>query len=238
MQDIETIPVSRLIALFREEGQMSGALPDGAHQVDPRNGDRILYNASRARRPHDYHPPDEPQEREKECAICEGRTTGIVDVAALSEGFTFINKNLFPVLYPHDADGPLARGLHFLQWSSSLHDRDWYNMPPGDLAIVMARLAALERALLTSPEGQGERFVSIIKNYGRATGGSLEHGHQQILFGNIMPRRVSDHVRYQEVHGETFATYLRRENPADLTIFEYGTAVLLVPYFMRRPYDM
>ena len=238
VQDIETIPVSRLVELFREEGQLSGSLPDGTHQVDPRNGDRILYNASRARRPHDYRPADEPQEGARECAICQGRTTGVVDAAALSEGFTFINKNLFPVLYPHDRDGPLARGLHFLQWTSSLHDRDWHNTSFCDLAIVMARLAALERALLTGPEGQGERYVSIIKNYGRATGGSLEHGHQQILFGNVMPRRVADHLRYQNAHGETFAAYLLRENPAGLTISDYGTAVLLVPYFMRRPYDM
>ena len=80
--------------------------------------------------------------------------------------------------------------------------------------------------------------MSIIKNYGRAVGGSLEHGHQQILFGNVMPRRVAENRRYEETHGETLAAYLLRENPADLTISDYGAAVLLVPYFMRRPYDM
>jgi len=238
VQDIETTSVSRLVKLFREEEQMSGSLPDGAHQMDPRNGDRILYNASRARRPHDYRPLTVPHGGAEECAICQGQTTGIVDVAALSEGFTFINKNLFPALYPHDRDGDLARGLHFLQWTSSLHERDWYNMPPDDLAIVMARLAALERVLLTSPEGQGANYVSIIKNYGRAVGGSLAHGHQQILFGNVMPRRVAENRRYQETHGETLSAYLLRENPAGLTVSDYGTAVLLVPYFMRRPYDM
>ena len=111
-------------------------------------------------------------------------------------------------------------------------------MPPDDLAIVMARLAALERVLLTDPEGQGANFVSIIKNYGQAVGGSLEHGHQQILFGNVMPRRVAENHRYEETHGETLTAYLLRENPADLTIADYGAAVLLVPYFMRRPYDM
>jgi galactose-1-phosphate uridylyltransferase len=238
VQDIETIPISRLVELFREEERMSGSLPDGTHQVDPRNGDRIVYTAARARRPHDYRPPDEPQDRVKECAICQGRTTGIVDIAALSEGFTFINKNLYPILYPHDRDGHLARGLHFLQWTSSLHDRDWHNMPPDDLAITMARLAALERMLLTNPKGQGECFVSIIKNYGRATGGSLEHGHQQILFGNVMPRRVAENSRFEEAHGETLSAYLQRENPAGLMISDYGAAVLVVPYFMRRPYDM
>ena len=124
VQDIETISVSSLVKLFREEELMSGFLPEGAHQVDPRNGDRILYNASRARRPHDYRQPAQSQQVAKECAICQGQSTGIVDAAALSEGFTFINKNLFPVLYPHDREGHLARGLHFLQWTSSLHDRD------------------------------------------------------------------------------------------------------------------
>jgi hypothetical protein len=38
--------------------------------------------------------------------------------------------------------------------------------------------------------------------------------------------------------GEPFSGYLLRENPAKLLLRDYGPAVLLVPYFMRRPFDM
>jgi len=114
----------------------------------------------------------------------------------------------------------------------------------------MKRLAALEKMLLANPDGsipgsqlsddQADRpgFVSIIKNDGHLVGGSLAHGHQQIGFSNVMPRRILDNWRFQERMGEPFSAYMLRENPNELTLRDYGPAVLLVPYFMRRPFDM
>jgi galactose-1-phosphate uridylyltransferase len=256
-RNVEDLSAADLVRLFREEAGMARCLPDGLYQVDPRNGDRILYTSSRGRRPHDNQPPSTAPAKAPDCVICQGRTTGVVDVADLSEGFTFINKNLFPVLYPLEwhhpdggrerdpASGPAAFGFHFLQWTSSLHDRDWHNMPLADLTVVMGRLAALEKSLLAAsadllpgaePDGRG--FVSVVKNYGRLVGGSLAHGHQQIAFSNVMPRRVWDNRRFEAGRGQTFSAYLLHRNPAELTIVDYGPAALLVPYFMRRPYDM
>ncbi len=277
IEDIKQIPLSQLIEFFQAEKGLSDFIPDGICQVDPRNGERILYNSARARRPHDNRPADlasGPPERE--CVICQGKTTGVLDVAELSEGFTFINKNLFPSLYPletgalknaldlpgvgageqppaMDDPGPRgipAYGLHFVQWTSSLHNRDWHNMPPADRLVVMNRLAVLEKTLLTGAAGKmpanqswGDRadsygFVSIFKNFGRLVGGSLVHGHQQIGFSNIMPCHFRNHWRFEMERGEPFSAYLRRENPANLLLKDYGPAVLLVPYFMRRPFDM
>jgi len=264
-EDIESLSFSELIRLVREE--ISDALPDGVCQIDPRNGDRILFSSSRARRPHDNLPaPSSGPQAKQACIICQGHTTGVIDVADLSEGFTFVNKNLYPMLYPLEVNRPdrltdamdqdagprgqIPYGLCFLQWTSSLHDKDWHNMPLADLVVVMQRLAVLERKLLTDSKGflppsesWGDRagyhgFVLIIKNYGRLVGGSLAHGHQQIALSNIMPRRIRDNWRFEKEHGETFSTYLMRENPAEFLVRDYGPAVLLVPYFMRRPYDM
>ena len=123
-------------------------------------------------------------------------------------------------------------------------------MPAGDRLVVMERLAALEeKLLLESPQllkeaglAIGERdekgWVLISKNYGRLVGGSLVHGHQQIVLSSVMPKRFSDHQQFEQRHGETFGTFLLRQNPSELTIRDYGPAILLVPYFMRRPYDM
>jgi galactose-1-phosphate uridylyltransferase len=196
----------------------------------------------------------------RECAICQGRTTGVIDVADLSEGFTFINKNLFPVLYPFEVAHPTppnrqgadpgtaggaAYGLHFLQWTSSHHDKDWHNMPLGDCRVVMKRLAALEKKLITesgefvpAATGQEHGFVLIVKNYGYLVGGSLSHGHQQIAFSNVMPRHMQDNRRFEIERGEPFSAYLLRESPPELAVKDYGPAILLAPYFMRRPFDM
>jgi galactose-1-phosphate uridylyltransferase len=249
-EDVEELTVQELMMLVREE--IGGFLPDGVYRVDPRNGDRILYHSSRGHRPHDNIPEPETEILERACAICQGDTTGVIDVAELSEGFTFINKNLFPILYPSEGED-VASGLHLLQWTSSQHDKDWHNMPLRDCVVVMVRLAALEKMLLEGApelpkvanfadgpgsEGVPRGFVIIIKNYGRLVGGSLIHGHQQIAFTNVMPRHFHDNWRFTRDHGETFSAHMLRETPTELLVKDYGPAILVVPSFMRRPYDM
>ena len=107
-------------------------------------------------------------------------------------------------------------------------------MPLEDRVTVLNRLSALEKKMLTGKR----RFVSIIKNYGRLVGGSLEHGHQQIGASNIMPNRMRQDKEFVDSFGETFSAYILRVNPKQLTIRDYGNAALITPYFMRRPYDM
>ncbi len=242
-EDISTISVASLIELVRQDEGIRRSLPDGVYQIDPRNGDRIVYVSQRAARPHDNRPEGQDDVLpERSCPICQGTTTGVVDVAQLSEGYTFINKNLFPVVYPRlssrrGAETQREReieGLHFLQWSSSFHERDFHNMPLADCAVVIQRLAALEKKLMETENGH----VLITKNYGYLVGGSLFHGHQQIVLSNQIPRRFLDNERFRQAHNEPFSAYLLRENPPDLVVKDYGTAVLVVPYFMRRPYDM
>lgn len=266
-RDVEAITLSELLSLFREELQLADYLPDGSHQVDPRDGAVITYNAARARRPHDRPLP--PRAETAACPICGGQTTGVVDLAPLSEGYTFINKNLFPILRQldpvapmppgalelaeHDDMAPMDRvayGLHFLQWTSSIHDDDWHTLPHSDRIVVLERLAALERKLLFESEGfmpmsepwnlarSAHGYVSIIKNYGRPVGGSLSHGHQQIAFSNVMPRRFFNNWQFFERRRELFSAFLLRSTPPELVVHDYGPAVLVVPYFMRRPYDM
>lgn len=264
-ESINNLSVEHIFRLFRNEEQLRDFLPDAIFHIDPRDGAIITYNTKRARRPHDHVTPA-PTIEAKRCPICEGATTGVVDVAPLSEGFTFINKNLYPILHVLDGVDPqqveevtyedplpqekVSYGLHFLQWTSSLHDKDWHNMPQEDRAIVMTRLAALEKKLLyeskdvmpvsnhwlSNRETYG--FVSIIKNYGTLVGGSLAHGHQQIAFSNIMPRRFYNNWHFCKRKGEYFSTFMLRENPSDLLVRDYGGAVLVVPYFMKRPYNM
>jgi galactose-1-phosphate uridylyltransferase len=81
-------------------------------------------------------------------------------------------------------------------------------------------------------------YVLIVKNYGHLVGGSLTHGHQQIAFSSVMPRRLRDNWRFEKERGERFAAYLLRESRPELIVKDYGPAILLVPYFMRRPFDM
>ena len=261
-ESIDNLTFNELITYFSTDLKTTSAGQKLQYQIDPRNEEPVVFTPGRALRPNGYIKSHSPT-KANSCPICEGRTTGILDAAPLSEGFTFINKNLYPMVTPFQTspnnqvqqDQPVgnkqARGFHFLQWTSSFHETDWHNMPIGDGMIAMQRLGALEKRLL-SPElkishsqgakpqitWDGPRFVSIIKNVGDQIGGSLPHGHQQIIMSNIMPRRVKEHQHFLEKKGLPFSAFLLLQNPELLIVRDYGPAVLLVPYFMRRPFDM
>lgn len=250
---VSYLSMEKLVALFREEDVLTGVLPDRKWVWDPRDNSVTLFNTSRSIRPHDQTDRVDTINSDY-CPICEGSTTGVIDVAELSEGFTFINKNLYPIVYPFassgNSDEDSTFGFHFLQWTSSYHNRDWHNMPLSDRIVVLQRLAALEEKLLyeskTRFTGNGPcdktrnacGFISIIKNYGQSAGCSLTHGHQQIAFSNVMPGRFQNNISFFQREKHPFSTYMLEQNPGDLVLQDYGPAILAVPYFMKRPYDM
>lgn len=250
-ESLDRMTYEELASYFREDLNQ-GFLPQNFYCIDPRNGDRVVFSSARMHRPHDNQPPPTSvanSSGELECPICNGQTTKVIDVADLSQGFTFINKNLYPIFFPAPKTQPLhtvpgnalenieqgtASGFHFLQWTSSVHDHDWQNMPLADRIVVMRRLAALEHKLITTAGG----YVSIIKNFGHLVGGSLTHPHQQITLSGVIPNRHHQNKLFMEQHHEAFSAYILRENPSEFLIRDYGPAVLLTPYFMRRPFDM
>lgn len=247
---IDNNSLNEIYAFFQEDAPPEAGHNIPTYQVDPRSGEPVIFNPKRAQRPEGYQTHTTP-DKIRPCPICTGQTTRILDLAELSEGFTFINKNLFPMVapvqsgpnqsgweLPNNTHSLPATGLHFLQWTSSLHDVDWHNLPYEDALIVMQRLAALEKTLLSGDSDQPEGFVSIIKNVGDKIGGSLPHGHQQIIYSSIMPRRVREQILFMEENGEPFSAFMLRHTSENLIIRNYGKAVLLVPYFMRRPFDM
>ncbi|MFP4408408.1 MAG: hypothetical protein ACLFPW_07805 [Spirochaetaceae bacterium] len=260
--DLDAASWEEIRALITEQESFSRFAPEGVYALDPRDNGATVYNERRARRPQEYgekrtdaaaggagsRKPTAPPP----CPICAGETTPIIDIAELDHGFTFINTNLYPVVAPAPAPeasappGPeetsgRALGAHFLQWTSSYHDVDWPELSSRERGVVMRRLALLEKRLLSLrdfPEGPEGRFVSVIKNVGRSVGGSLTHGHQQIALSNVMPRRTRENAAFLNAYGKSFSRYLREENPSELEVAALEEGILLVPYFMRRPYDM
>jgi len=118
-------------------------------------------------------------------------------------------------------------------------------MPVEDIAIVVARLAALERTLYGGGDGMPEvrdgqhGHVGIVKNVGRLVGGSVAHGHQQIAHTNVRPQALALDAVFERRTGEPFAGMMLRQNPESLSIREYdGRFRLLVPWFMQRPLEM
>ncbi len=237
---IESVSYDELASLFLKEPGLNAHIPVKNGSRDPLTGDFIIYNPRRASRPHTTRVGVGDS-----CPICSGQTTGILDISPLTEGYSFINKNLFPVFYPYpiDAGNEIdSRGFHFLQWSSTNHDSGWQNMISRDLESVIRQLARLEKYLLTGrsvlfPDSD-EIHVSIIKNFGRPVGGSLTHDHQQIGCSPRMPARTRRNKEFLEKRGICYPLFLLNETPPSNIVRDYGKAVLLVSPFMQRPLYM
>lgn len=230
--------------------------PHAAH--DPRSNLWISYSEARRTRPlsagANPRPDGGPSTDETEtgrditsCIVCECRLTPVVDMAPLCKDHrTFITPNLFPMVYPFppgQAEG--NRGVHLLQWCSTLHDADIHNMCSHDLDVVFARLAALEEFLLHGkapgfPRDSEDHFgfAAIMKNRGFKVGGSVEHGHQQIAHLSVLPQRIAEDRDFMEAEGVAFADHLRTAARPDLVVAEFpGGVSALVSPFMRRPLE-
>jgi len=255
---ISAIDFSEIEKIIKNSSIISKYRPDGIYHKDPRTNDLVLFSSARSKRPHDNENKEKTKKAtsaDEECIICQGRTTPIIDLTKLSKGYTFINFNLFPMLYPeyipdNKSNDKKSYGLHMLQWTSSIHKNDWHNMPTKDLLKVFERICELEKKLLTeSPKhytsnnewggpANHHGYVTYIKNYGRLVGGSLQHGHQQIGLSNIMPENYRRNLEFYKRQGKTFSEYMIERNQKKLLIKKYKQAILIVPYFMKRPYNM
>lgn len=104
--DVEQLSRTQIAEIIRSEPGIPDYKPEPYIRIDPRDGIKIVYNAARASRPHDNEAPPRSIGGEEDLNkepnfITNAKTTSVIDVAPLSEGFTFINFNLFPALYPH-----------------------------------------------------------------------------------------------------------------------------------------
>jgi len=265
-EDVSKISYQQLVqSIIEDKANIAKFKPDNICSIDPRGYERIVYSEKRGKRPHEIKSSlsiNKSINKEiavTSCPICQGKTTGIIDRSPLSSGYTFINKNLFPILYPENSlsiyplikdNKPVilkkkAYGLHLVQWSSTEHTKDLHNLSPSDVAIILARLGVLEEKLLHASDSKMPEtslhkgkshfgYVGIIKNYGVNVGGSLGHGHQQIVHMNIIPAKIKMDINFIKKNGKSFVQFLLNKNPPEFTLYDGENLRILIPYFMKR----
>ena len=236
-----------------------------SYAVDPRNDLPIIYVPARAKRPgHNGNGKNGQQAQGNgSCVICEGvDTMPVVRMRDLPDSKTddgkqavaFINLNLFPPLGPKEiydimdnSKDSLSGGL-FLLWASNMH-ADIDNMSYNDNKACIDLMSEFEKTMLHS-SGRGSfkqlqkgvdhyGHMQIIKNKGKSVGGSIEHGHYQMGYFPILPKRIIDDRKFADEKGKSFASYILEKNPDELEIKKYcGDVSLLVPCCaMKRPLD-
>jgi galactose-1-phosphate uridylyltransferase len=211
-----------------------------SYAVDPRDDSVTIFCSARNKRPNGYvNSNGEKQNTEAPCPLCDEsiETTPIILSRKLRKGvYAFVNENLYPFLTPQGSrdmigDG-IVRGAHFLIWPTTEH-RDIHEISYRDHVVSFELMADLESRLIES----GLEHVQFIKNTGKVVGGSVEHGHYQAAGMNVFPMRIQNDVDFLEKSKESFVKYLSRENPKDFKLKDYGSVSLVVPYFMRRPFN-
>ncbi len=237
---------------IEEDPKLQKNKPEFYYQVDPRNQQKILYCPARSKRPHDraFSLPI-GQSETCFCPICEGDTTKVWDIAALSKGHTFINENLYPAVFPlaeETSSRNMASGVHLLQWLSNDHHKDYHNLAWEDILVGLKSLAKIEKLLL-----QGQKnleisdwdekqslhgYFSIIKNYGITAGCSLSHGHLQMIHSNVFPLRIEQDNVFAQKQEKGFSAFLQEENRRKFCITSYDELVkVYTPFCLKRPLE-
>ena len=216
--------------------------------IDPRTGTTTLYAPRRANRPRIFNADG--------CKICEGDTTQVIARKKLGlDLYSFANFNLFGFLNPNSCadstNGIRVKGVGLMVWPTTQH-KDIHQLSPDENTVSFELLSELERELQQTsgdsgfnkveyPDGPRHGYVQIIKNTGRAVGGSIEHGHYQLGFLNIPPKRIVDDMKFMKRrNGRSFVRSLAGEldKNKDLEIADYGRVISVVPPFMRRPLEV
>ena len=245
-KNINDLTYLEIIKYLQENDEIKKNLPSRLIAKDPRNFNQVVYSEARAFRPCNSF--DETL-NEENCPICEGKTTRILDVAKLSEGHTFINLNLYPILYPFKNEQlnetsyyEKMYGTHFLHWHSTDHQKDFHNMEIEDIKICFERIADLEKFLLTSEshisfsDNNKRGHITIIKNYRR--GGSLAHGHIQIFHASSLSKAEIADREFLKKYGYGFSSLLQNEKTSEITFsYNKNEVVVITPFCIRRPLE-
>ncbi|HOK39773.1 MAG TPA: hypothetical protein PLD27_01860 [bacterium] len=230
--------------------------------IDPRNEDKIIFCPERIKR-YKSTKKIKKEEAKQQCEICEGKTTPIIWQEKLSENdVTFINENLYPAIISlnnEENEEVVLRsiyeqkykisGLHFINWLSSIHTKDFHNMSVDDANVILKMIAEFEMYLLHSedsnlPISQSIKdnkhygYVSIIKNCGKYAGSTIEHPHIQIIHSNIIPRTIEQDTKFLILNKISFIEYIEKIKKDELKILEDEYIKAVIPYFMKRPYHI
>lgn len=244
---LEETAYSEVEALVRQS-DAAEFQPNPDVMEEPRSGVTISYSEARRKRPLVWTDTEGGEDGREAlpCIVCSGRLTPVIDVADLCHGKTFINFNLYPMVFPFPPSrGGGGRGMHLLQWCSTQHEADLHNVCTSDMITIMSRLAALEEFLLHSEAPGFPRteeghtgYAAIMKNRGLKVGGSVEHGHQQIAHLSRLPLYLARDRDLFRSEGLTFAATLRQAALPRLLIAEFqGGVKAVVSPFMRRPLE-
>ncbi|MGC9524309.1 MAG: galactose-1-phosphate uridylyltransferase [Limnospira sp.] len=219
--------------------------------------DWVIIATERAKRPHEFAPPDgkrtRPPKYRQDCPFCPGNEdlTGSAETLRLADDRGWrvrVVGNKYPALSNvgeriRQADGIFRSlsgvGYHEVIIEHPRHDLTTALMPPQDIADILRIYRQRYTELRDDPRVE---TIIIFKNHGRGAGTSLEHPHSQIAALPIVPYQWRDRAKeavryYDDTGGCLFCRTLKDELKAgDRIIYEGEYFVAFIPYAALSPF--
>jgi UDPglucose--hexose-1-phosphate uridylyltransferase len=150
--------------------------------------------------------------------------------------------NLFAAVVPHPSSPTAywtalpARGYHEVVVDSPDHGSSPANFSV-DQMMLMLRVYKDRYSHYRGAAGVG--YVTIFKNWGEASGASLNHTHSQIIAIPLIPPPIKREL--SELAGASFCHYcniVAREMASSRLIAKNDNWILIAPFFSQAPYEM
>jgi len=164
----------------------------------------VIISPSRSKRPGAFI---DKKEKEVACPFCPGneQMTEKTLLALPNEKHWKVRvfNNKYPVLHKRVFRPTLKDffskytpcGAHEILIETRHHDKEYFSMPEGDIALIIKALKDRYQKLMEIPD---INYVTIFKNKGQRAGASLVHPHMQIIAAPLFPEVISEEMQESE----------------------------------------
>ncbi|MHA1578121.1 MAG: galactose-1-phosphate uridylyltransferase [Candidatus Freyarchaeota archaeon] len=226
----------------------------------------VIVATERGKRPSDFKFERDRRDEVEKCPFCPGNEdmtppasmvyipkNGEITVDRDSDGFRHrrwvlrVVRNLYSALSPMDSFEEFSEGLTVWRTGTGEHEviietpkHDEHIQVSDEKQAHLVFRAYLERfnALKRLPF---VKYVSIIRNYGRAAGASLMHPHSQLIAVPMIPERIAEEVKVCEDswNGDTciYDHVIESESGSERFISENKSAVAFCPFASTRSFE-
>lgn len=127
-------------------------------------------------------------------------------------------------------------GIHELVIDNPLHSSYFHMMNSESVKLLFQ--VYKERFIDLARDGKIE-FISISKNHGPKSGGTMLHPHSHIVSSSILPERIRKELTTLEAENRcVFEEIISREKSSPRFIIEQQSTVAFCPYASQFPYEV
>ena len=200
----------------------------------------VIIAPARHNRPHDIERPEVVNVHKKQCPFCPSQINSRKDLLTLgppNNWYVKVVGNDYPAVA---INNPKAYGRSEIVIETSNHIDELENLPAEHIAHVFEAFANRIRDITTDKKID---YISIFKNSGGKSGGTLKHAHSQIFATAFLPPNQLDksqqELAYRMEHGScVYCDVISQEKKGPRFIWEDENIIAFAPYASFKNYEV